>query len=134
MNGSKPVGELWQTTLEKLTNVRQSRFFRDRISVALIAAALLLNGLNLISLALTLRPTDAQVPVRFSSLTLFDALGPWYYPFLIVLFAVVVTISNSYFAYTSFSRSRIASFYLLAGADVVAIFSLIVSSAFGVVR
>ncbi len=134
MNGSKPVSALWRTTLEKFTDVRQSRFFRDRISVALIVSALLINALNLLSLATSLRPTNAPVPVRFSSLTLFDALGPWYYPFLIVLFSVAVTLANSYFAYASFSRSRIASFYLLAGADVVAIFSFIVSSAFGVVK
>lgn len=134
MNGSKPVSALWQTTRDKFSDVRQSRFFGDRISVALIVAAMLLNGANIVSLAMTLRPTAVNVPVRFSSLTGYDALGPWYYPFLIALFSVVVTLANAYFAYASFSRSRIASFYLLAGADVVAIFGFIVSSAFGVGR
>ena len=112
-------------------DVRNQRFFRDRISVGLLVTGLILNGVNLITLMLHVRPSEGQVPVRFSSLTLFDALGPWYFPFLIALFALAVTLVNGLFAYHSFSRSRLASFYLLIGSDVVAIFAFIISVAFG---
>jgi hypothetical protein len=134
MNGFWPLSALWRTIQSTVTDVRQSRFFGDRISSILLALALIVNGLNFVLLVLRLRPVEGEVPIRFSSLTLFDALGPWYYPFLIALFAVAVTIVNTYFAYHSFGRSRLASFFLLTGSGVVAIFSLIISTAFGVVR
>jgi hypothetical protein len=53
---------------------------------------------------------------------------------MIGIFAVVVTLLNTSFAYYSFSRSRLVSFFLLVASNVVGAFSFIVSSAFGVVR
>ena len=134
MNGFWPLGTLWRTIQDSLAEVRQTRFFRDRISLALLVGALVVNAFNLFTLALHVRPVDGEVPIRFSSLKLFDALGPWYYPYLIALFAIVITLANTVFAYHSFSRSRLASFFLLAGSAVVAIFSLIISTAFGAIR
>ena len=134
MNRFWPLGAWWRSIQDSVNDVRQSRFFRDRISVVLLVGALIINGLNLVTLALHVRPAEGEVPVRFSSLKLFDALGPWYYPYLIALFALGVTLANGYFAYHSFGRSRLASFYLLTGSAVVAIFSLIISTAFGAIR
>jgi hypothetical protein len=134
MNGLPSLGALRRTIQDIFRDVLRHRFFRDRLSMSLLVGAALVNGLNLVSLALNVRPTSAQVPIRFSSLTLFDALGPWYYPFLIALFAVCVTVANGLFSYYSFGRSRIASFFLLTGSAVVAIFSFIISMAFGAVR
>jgi hypothetical protein len=45
-----------------------------------------------------------------------------------------VTMVNGVFAYHSFARSRLASFFLLIGSGVVAIFSFIISTALGVIR
>jgi hypothetical protein len=134
MNGFSPLGALRRTFQDILTSVLGQRFFRDRLSTGLLVGALVVNGVNLVSLALHVRPTETQVPIRFSSLTLFDALGPWYFPLLIALFALGVTVVNAFFAYHSFGRSRLASFFLLIGSAVVAIFSFIISTAFGVVR
>lgn len=128
------VSTLRRTVQDTLTHVMSQRFFRDRLSVGLLAGALIVNGTNLVWLLLHVRPVEGEVPVRFSSLTLFDALGPWYFPFLIGLFALGVTVVNTWFAYHSFLRSRLASFFLLISSVVVAIFSFIISSAFGVVR
>lgn len=134
MNGFLPIGTLRRALQDRISSVLGQRFFRDRLSSALLVAALVVNGLNLVSLALRLRPTDVPVPVRFSSLTLFDALGPWYFPFLVAMFALGVTVVNGAFAYHSFVRSRLASFYLLIASVVVGIFAFIISSAFGAIR
>jgi hypothetical protein len=134
MNVWPPLSTLRRSIQDTLEGVRSSRFFRDRMSVALLSGALIVNGLNFLMLGLRLRPTESQVPVRFSSLTLFDALGPWYFPFLIAAFALGVTLANGFFAYQGFGRSRLSSFFLLTGSGVVAIFSFIISMAFGVVR
>jgi hypothetical protein len=134
MNAFPPIASIRRTILDNVSRVRQSRFFHDRLSMLLFVGAVVVNGLNLLWLAVRVRPTDGQVPIRFSSFTLFNALGPWYFPYLIALFALAVTLVNVVFAYRSFGRSRLASFFLLTGSGVVAIFSFIISTAFGVVR
>ncbi len=110
------------------------RFFHDRMSMAVLSVALGVNAVNLISLMLRMRPTDSLVPVHFSSFTLFDRLGPWYFPFEIVMVTILITVVNSLFAYHSFTRSRLASFFLLVTAVVVSIFGFIIAQAFGAVR
>jgi hypothetical protein len=134
MNGSMPLGSLWRSIHTSVSDVRQSRFFRDRISLLLLVGALVINAANFFALTLHVRPTEGEVPVGYSSITLFDKLGPWYYPFLIALFATAITLLNAVFAYYSFNRSRLATFFLLSGSGVVAIFSFIISMAFGAIR
>lgn len=135
MNGIPSVSGLWRSIQGYVANVRQSRFFHDRLSVTLLTGAFLVNGLNFVWLLMHLKPTEAQMPIRYSNLVVgFEGLGPWYFPFEVALFALVITLINAAFAYYSFRRNRLASFFLLTGSGVVAIFSLIISTAFEVVR
>lgn len=99
----------------------------------MIVVALSISVFNLGVLLLHVPAVKADVPVRYSSLNGFDGLGPWYSPFLIALFSGAVSVVNGVLAYQVFGRSRIASFYLLAGAGVVALFCLIISNAFAMV-
>lgn len=112
-----------------LIDLRQERFFRDKLSMGLLAASIALNAANLVAMLIRLRPTEFPVPIHYSSLNGFNTLGPWYHLYQVVIFAAAVTAMNAYLAYLSFSRSRITSFFLLTGAIVVALFSLIISLA-----
>jgi hypothetical protein len=95
----------------------------------------MINLLGLAWLLLNVHATDVPVPVRYSNLLSgFDQTGPWFFPFLVLGFAMMVTITNGLFAYHSFARSRLASFFLLVAADVVGVFGIIIASAFGAVR
>ena len=134
MEGLQPLRTLRQTLQKRIRYVLSQRLFHDRISMAVLFAAVGVNLTSLATLVLRLRPTDSLVPVHFSSFTLFDQLGPWYYPLVIALLALAVTIVNTLFAYHSFTRSRLASFFLLVSSLVVAIFSSIIAQAFGAVR
>jgi hypothetical protein len=134
MEGSQPLRTLRRNTQERINYVLSQRFFHDRMSMAVLTAAAIINVVSVFLLALKLHPTESQVPVHFSSFTLYDQLGPWYYPMIIALLALGVTAANTIFAYHSFTRSRLASFFLLVAALVVAIFSFIISQAFGAVR
>ncbi|HSX02340.1 MAG TPA: hypothetical protein VLI05_03420 [Candidatus Saccharimonadia bacterium] len=130
MKALPPLGSIRQNLQKKLNDVRQSRFFHDRLSLFLLAGALLAGCLNLVMLALHLPAVHTDVPVRYSSLGGFDGLGPWYSPFLIALFGLSITLVNGVLAYQAFTRSRIASFFLLIGSDVIVLFCLIISNAF----
>lgn len=110
--------------------LRTQRLLGDRLSVGLMIAALILNGLTLLALLVKLRPLDYQVPVHYSSLTGFDQLGPWYQPYVIAGFGFAVTLINAALALRAFGRSRVAAFYLLLGSVVVAVFCLIIANAF----
>ena len=134
MEGFQPLRTLRRTLQERLNNVLSQRFFHDRMSVTVLLAATLVNFINIILLAFKLHPTEFPVPVHFSSYTQYDQLGPWYFPLIIAFVALGITFVNVIFAYHSFSRSRLASFFLLVAALVVAIFSFIISEAFGAIR
>ena len=134
MKGSQPLRTLQRTIQDRIQDVLNQRFFHDRLSMAVLAAAATVNVANILSLAFKLHPIDGQVPVHFSSFTLFDQLGPWYFPLEVAFAALVITIVNAVFAYNSFTRSRLASFFLLVTALVVGIFGAIISQAFGAIR
>lgn len=138
MSGMKtypPVETARRTIQDWWSRVVESRFFHDRLSVSLISLALVVNLGALAWLVLRVRPTDVPVPVRYSNLVSgFDQLGAWHFPFLIAGYALVITILNTVFAYRSFNRSRLASFFLLAASTVVGAFGAIVATAFGAIR
>ncbi|MBW4061338.1 hypothetical protein HJC99_02080 [Candidatus Saccharibacteria bacterium] len=133
MNAPEPLQSARAKLSLRIGSIRQSRFVADRLSLGLIIGALILNILALATLATHVRPTDVMVPTHYSSLRNFDALGPWYFPFEVAAFGLAVTLANTAFAYSSYNRSRLASFLLLSGAIVVGVFTLIVANAFGAV-
>ena len=135
MNTFPPLDLVRRSVQEGFGRVRESRFFHDRFSMTLITLALTLNAGTFLWLVGTLRPTEVPVPVRYSNLLSgFDQTGPWYFPFAIATYALAVTALNAVFAYQSFNRSRLGSFFLLVASVVVAGFSFIIASAFGAVR
>lgn len=134
MKGIQPLGSFRRAVRELTSDVLSQRFFHDRLSMAVLIAAVGVNAVSLVSLVLRLRPTDGEVPVHFSSFTWFDRLGPWYFPFEIAVVSIGITVINAVFAYHSFNRSRLASFFLLMTATVVSVFGFIIAQAFGAVR
>jgi hypothetical protein len=129
-----PFQNLYGKARIRFAQIREARFFEDRMSLGLMITALSLNVAGFLILLPKVHSTDLQVPVGYSSLDLGYTLGVWYFPYLVVAFGLGVTLINSALAYRAFTRSRLASFYLLAGAVVVAIFSLIIANALGSVR
>jgi hypothetical protein len=126
----KSLATLRTQLTDTVMSWRQQRLFQDRLSVSLLVTALALNALNVVILVLRIRPTDYPVPVHYSSLKSFDVLGPWYDRYWIGLFGLAVTLVNGWLALNSFQRSRIATFFLLAGSIDVGIFCIIIAPAF----
>lgn len=115
---------------KKLQSLRSQRLFHDRISIGLIFASLVLIVLAWVVLLSRVRPTDFPVPVRYSSLTGFDVLGPWYQTLQLGVFASLVMLVNLALSIRCFPRSRITSFFLLSSSLVIGLFCLIISAAF----
>lgn len=133
MNPHLPFGSLVKRSQTTYHDVRRSRFMRDRLSVGIIIAASIINLATYLSLLGSVRP-GTQGAVRYSSLYVGYTLGVWYYPFLVALFATVVIIVNAVLAYQTYARSRLASFFLITGSLVVALFCLVIGNALGAAR
>jgi len=124
--------ELVQRARRTFVVVTGQRFFQDKLSLAILIPTVVLNILTLVIMILRLHPTGFDVPVHYSSLGGFDALGPWYQAYIIAFYGFGVTIINTILANVSFGRSRITSFFLLTGSFVVGLFCLIIGAAFAV--
>jgi len=115
---------------EQLQILRSSRFVRDRLFVgcAVVSVILVLAMWGL--LIIRVHPTDFPVPVHYTTLGGFDALGPWYQPYQAGVFSTILVAINLVIAYLAYHRSRVAAFFLLSGGVVIALFSLIIANAF----
>jgi len=114
----------------QLDAAKSHRLWRDRLSVAVILLAISINLLALVLVISRLRPLSYDVPVRYTSVGGFDTLGPWYALYIIPLYGIVVLAANLGLAMKAYTRSRIASFFLLLAAVVVALLCLVISNAF----
>lgn len=114
----------------RLDAAKGHRLWRDRLSVGVVMLAAGINALAIVLVVLRLRPLGYAVPVRYTSVGGFDTLGPWYALYAIPLYGVLVLAANVGLAMKAYTRSRIASFFLLLAAVVVALLCLVISNAF----
>jgi hypothetical protein len=119
-----------QAVSTQLKTLRESRFVRDRIFIGSIGFVLLMLLAMWGLLIIRVHPTSFQVPVHYTTFGGFDSLGAWYQPYEAGIYATVLIAADLVLAYLSYHRSRLGSFFLLAGAAVVALFSLIIANAF----
>jgi hypothetical protein len=106
------------------------QLFRDRLSLTILIPTLLINFSTLGTVLIKVQPSNVAVPVHYSSLEGFNVLGPWYQLYYLGVFSLAVTIANTFLAAAAFNRSRLTSFFLLAGSFVVALFGFVITSAF----
>lgn len=113
-----------------LEAAKAHRLWNDKLSVGVVMVAAGINILAIILVAARLRPLSYAVPVRYTSVGAFDTLGPWYALYAIPAYGLLVLAANVGLAMKSYNRSRIASFFLLLAAVVVALLCLVISNAF----
>ncbi len=114
----------------QLEAAKGHRLWRDRLSVGVVLLAAGVNALALALVLIRLRPLGYDVPVRYTSVAGFDSLGPWYALYAIPVYGILVLVANVGLAMKAYTRSRIASFFLLLAAVVVALLCLVISNAF----
>ncbi len=113
-----------------LKAAKAHRLWNDKLSVGVVVLATSINVLALVLVAARLRPLGYAVPVRYTTIGAFDTLGPWYALYAIPAYGLLVLAANVGLAMKSYNRSRIASFFLLLAAVVVALLCLVISNAF----
>lgn len=133
MNPKASLDRILKYSRSTYTQVRRSRFANDRLSSGMVVGALIISALTFLSLFASVHPAS-QGAIRFSSLDVGYTLGVWYYPYLVAIFGLGVVIINSILAYRAYGRSRLGSFFLLAGSVVVVIFCLIIANALGAAK
>lgn len=110
-----------------LAFMKRQRLLRDKFLRWFLFAAVFLLIVELGLLLIKLRPTAFVVPLEYTSGLGFTRLGDWQLIYGYGLFSLMVTITNSILAIFAFERSRISSFFLLLGAIVINIFTIVVT-------
>src|SRR3990167_5167408 len=112
--------------VEKAVGIWQRPLFKDRLFIGFIVLGLLLSLAVVVVLMVKVRSKTFVVPLQYSTLQGFDSLGPWYRVYVYGLFTLLVTIINITLAVLSYSKSRIASFFLVLGMLVINLLTLVV--------
>ncbi|MBI4100933.1 hypothetical protein HY441_00475 [Candidatus Microgenomates bacterium] len=116
----KAVVESKQVSLRTLLK----RLFSDKLFIGFLLTGIGLTAASVVMLLLKVRPRDFVVPLQYSTLQGFDALGAWYRVYAFGVFSLVVTIGNILLAAMSYDKSRIGSFFLVVGTVIVNLFTL----------
>ena len=115
------------TVGEKVKEFKDQRIFRDKIFIWYLVAAAVLTILTILVLLVRLRPQDFVVPLEYSSIQGFTVLGEWYQLIGLGVFSLLAVIGNTILAAHTFSKSRIASFFLVVGTVIVNLFVLVIA-------
>ncbi len=107
--------------------LRHQRILRDKFLRWFVFLALGTFLIVAILLLARLRPTDFVVPLEYTSGIGLSRLSDWRLIYGYGIFSFVVTAGNLTLAIASFEKSRIMSFFLLLGAIVINIFTIIVT-------
>ena len=107
--------------------LRHQRILRDKFLRWFVFLALGTFLVVAILLLARLRPTDFVVPLEYTSGIGLSRLSDWRLIYGYGIFSFVVTAGNLTLAIASFEKSRIMSFFLLLGAIVINIFTIIVT-------
>lgn len=119
--------DLREALIDKpLAFLKQQRLLHDRFMVWFLLLAVLSCGLVVVLLAVRLSPSDFVVPLEYTSGIGLSGLGPWYRLYSYGIFALITTLLNCALAMAAFEKSRIASFFLILGACMVNILTLVV--------
>ena len=119
---AKRIKQVQQTT----GSFWKQPLFRDRLFVGFVLASGLLCLAVIVLLILNVRPKDFVVPIQYSTLQGFDALGPWYRVYTFGLFSLLVTVGNIILATMSYRRSRMVSFFLVTSTAVINLLTLVI--------
>lgn len=123
---AKKSRKILEQTAEQAAAIRQRPLFQDRLFIGFVLATFALCIAIIVTLIIKVRPKSFVVPLQYSTLRGFDALGPWYRAYMYGLFTLLVSIGNTSLAVMSYPKSRISSFFLMLGTVVVNIFTLVV--------
>ncbi len=104
----------------------QHRIFKDKLFIGFMVATVLLCIVICLILLIRVRPRDFVVPLQYSTLQGFDALGVWYRVFGFGAFSLVVTFGNIAMAAYAYEKSRLASFLLVVSSLMINLFTLII--------
>lgn len=108
------------------TVLKKQRIFRDTFIRWFVFTAIALCIAEWLLLGFQLRPTGFVVPFEYISGAEFR-MGEWWMIYSYGLFSVIVTIGNILLAAMSFEKSRIASFFLVVSADILNVFTLVIT-------
>lgn len=95
------------------TQLRDNKLFSDGWSVGLVVANVLVLALIIAWSVTHIHHTEIQVPIRFTSLTNFDALGSWYQLYELAAMGAIIFGLDLFLALLLHRKNRLMSILVL---------------------
>ncbi len=122
-------------TLKKIkSELSGHNFFKDGWLLGFVVLIVVADSFLMIWSVSHIHRSSIELPVRFTSLSNFDQLGPWYQIYQIPAIAIMVTIINVFLAILLHRKNRILSIFLLISALMVSILAIAILLGFTVIK
>lgn len=109
-------------------------FFKDGWLIGIVVLIIAGNAFLIIWSITHIYKVNIDLPVRFTSLSNFDQLGPWYQLYDIAAIAAIVSIMNIFLATLLHKKNRILSIFLAISALMVVILAIAILLGFTVIK
>ncbi len=122
-------------TLKKIkSELKGQMFFKDGWLIGIVVLIIIGNAFLIIWSVTHIYKVNIDLPVRFTSLSNFDQLGPWYQLYDITAIAVIVSLMNIFLATLLHKKNRILSIFLAIAALMVVILAIAILLGFTVIK
>ena len=122
----KRIKKPTEQAVQQAAGFKKHPIFKDKLFIGFVVINALLCVALLVLLVINVHPRNFVVPIQYSTLQGFDALGSWYQIYVFGLFSLLVTIGNVVLAAMVYSKSRIISFFFVFSTSIINILSLVV--------
>lgn len=122
-------------TLAKIQkDLTDQKFFKDGWLLGLLGLIVAGNLFLIVWSATHIRQASIELPVRFTSLSNFDQLGPWYQLYEISIIALVITLINIFLAVLLYKKNRILSIFVTITTLMVVVLAIAILLGFTVIK
>lgn len=122
-------------TLQKIQkDLIDQKFFKDGWLLGLLALIVGGNVFIIVWSVTHIRQASIELPVRFTSLSNFDQLGPWYRLYEIAAITLIITLINVFLAVLLYRKNRILSIFVTITTLMVVILAIAILLGFTVIK
>lgn len=122
-------------TIKKIkSELKDQHFFRDGWLLGLVLLVIAGNAFILTWSLTHISRVSIELPVRFTSLSNFDQLGPWYQLYQIAAISITISLINIFLIALLHRKNRILSIFLAITTLMVVILAIAILLGFTVIK
>ncbi len=113
------IEKIKKTQSAKLSVYLYSRFFKNRPLALFFLLAIFINFLSFLTIIFSVRPSQGIIPIHYIPGVGVDKTGPWYWPYYLVIFLLIINTINFLIAKFLKTKEENKAAYILVGATIL---------------